>query len=59
VSFLQVPQEVFLSLEEVGADMAPANLDLGQLRPVFAHLVSFKPRATQSEDDASPNGEGQ
>ena len=44
VSFLQVPQEVFLSLEELGADMAPANLDLGQLRLVFAHLVSFNPK---------------
>ena len=44
VSFLQVPQKVFLSLEELCADMAPANLDLGQLRLVFAHLVSFNPK---------------
>jgi hypothetical protein len=44
VSFLQVPQEVFLSLEELGADMAPANLDLGQLRLVLAHPVSFNPK---------------
>jgi hypothetical protein len=44
VSFTQVPQEVFLSLEELGADMAPANLDLGKLRLRFAHLVSFNPK---------------
>jgi hypothetical protein len=48
-----VPQEVFLSLEELGADMAPANLDLGQLRLVFAHLVSFNPKGHESEGDAS------